>query len=125
MRQQEGVVVHMVEHAWQGVGQLVALRDEDEAKELLSLTGDGEVDRLVAVEPGQIELAGRLQARGVERAVRTREHADAARQVAVQLHVANAHEAVEPGVGFLLQERLVADLLDALEEVVALLALVR
>ena len=99
--EREGVRAHRAKDRGQKAGELVHLCDEDGAVERLVVSGLDETYHLSALKPGQLERCRGVQALGVEAAVGRGEHADVAGQKAVQLHVADGSEAVEPGVGHL------------------------
>ena len=122
VRQGEGVrVVHLAEDLGQALGELVALCNDHAAEDLLVVALDHEVEDLRLVEAGQVEVCCAGDAVRAEAAVLgAGEHAHVAGEIAVDLHEADGREAVEPGVGHLLAEGVVAARADALRELGAL-----
>ena len=95
----------------------VALGQEQQPVELFVLGAvELELDGLVAVEARQVDIGGMVEDLGPALAFGMAQDPVAVVEVAVQLHVADGDEAVEPGVGDGLHGRLEAVGLDALDQ---------
>ena len=112
-QQQFGLVVDPLEQKRHGRVQGVALGDEQHAVQLGFLGAvELEVDDLVLVEARQIDMLGVFEdLRASVLPFGMAQDAVAVVEVAVQLHEANRHKPVEPGVGHRLHRLLEALLL--------------
>ena len=98
----------------------VALGQEQQPVELFVFGAvELQLDGLAAVEAREVDVGGMVEDLGAAFSLRVAQDAVAVVEVAVQLHVANGGEAVEPGVGDGFHGGVEAVELDALDELLA------
>ena len=114
------VAAHPLEHDGQRTVQRVTLRQQQIAVEGFRVIALDILRHLAAVQSRQIKVQHIVQDLRLECAGSIREHADMGGQIVVDLHKAQGDEAVEPSVGNLFHDLLVALFLDFLDEFLSL-----
>ena len=121
-QEQLGLVSNLLEEEGHRLVEGVALGQQQEAVELLVLCAvELELNHLGAVEAGEIQLGCMLEDLGAALAFGVAQDPVAVVEVAVELHVADGQEAVEPGVGDSLHRLVEAGASDPLLEAPPLL----
>ena len=110
------ITAHPLEHNGQRTVQRVALRQQQIAVEGFGVVALDILRHLAAVQSRQIKVQHVVQDLRLECAGSIREHADMGGQVVVDLHKAQGDKAVEPSVGNLFHDLLIALFLDLLDE---------
>ena len=114
------VAAHPLEHDRKRTVQGVALRQQQIAVEGFGVVALDILRHLAAIQSRQIKVQHIVQDLRLECAGSIREHADMGGQIVVDLHKAQGDEAVEPSVGNLFHDLLVALFLDFLDEFLSL-----
>ena len=114
------ITAHPLEHDRKRTVQGVALRQQQIAVESFGVVALDILCHLAAIQPRQVKVQHIVQNLRLKRAGSVREHADMGGQIVVDLHKAQGDEAVEPSVGNLFHDLLVALFLDFLDEFLSL-----
>ena len=110
------IATHPLEHDRKRTVQRVALCQQQIAVEGFGVVALDVLRHLAAVQSRQIKVQHVVQDLRLERAGSIREHADMGGQIIVDLQKAQGNKAVEPSVGNLFHDLLIALFLDLLDE---------
>jgi len=110
------VAAHPLEHDRKRTVQSVALRQQQIAVKGFGVVVLDILRYLAAVQSRQIKVQHVVQNLRLERAGCVREYTDVGGQIVVNLHKTQGNKAVEPGVGNLFHDLLIAFFFDLLDE---------